>query len=254
MVYVEQYEVDLEVYKITLRFRQSIPSANKAQQNEEVDSSKTEKKSKAKEIKVSLSKKTITREVLSSSSKAKDPKPDTGKTKESSQSHAVKYDILTHLKRIFTPLSVYDALQMLGKLREAFVMPLMSLDLYKSCFKSVDVHTTKTLKFCVSCLAMIAFGEVDISLRSKFHNRPLYITGEVGGTTIVTGSAPNLLGNQDGPHLNSDITPMLGPLTKDRDFLPKIWQSLPYKMNIPKLQPVQNYSYKQPTGSMLYKQ
>ena len=33
---------------------------------------------------------------------------------------------------------------------------------------------------------------------------------------------------------------MPGPLSKDWDFLPKIWQSLPCKLNISKLQPVQN--------------
>ena len=38
----------------------------------------------------------------------------------------------------------------------------------------------------------------------------------------MIGPAPNLLGNRDRPRLNSDITPMPGPLTKDRDFLPKI--------------------------------
>ncbi|CAL9000408.1 unnamed protein product, partial [Prunus brigantina] len=158
---VEEYVVDIEVDEINLRSGRSIPSADEAQQNEEADSSKIEKKSKAKEIKVSLSKKIVAGEVPSSSSKAKDHKLDTVKAKESSQSHAVKYDILAHLKRIPAPLSVYDALQISIELREALVMALMSLDLYKSCFKSTDVHTTETSKFCASCLAAITFGEDD---------------------------------------------------------------------------------------------
>ncbi|KAI5338765.1 hypothetical protein L3X38_018037 [Prunus dulcis] len=137
-----------------------------------------------KEIKVSLSGKTVAWEVQSSSSKAKDPKTDTGKAKDPSQLHALKYDILAHLKRIPAPLSVYDALQMLRELREALVMALMSPDSYKSCFKLADVHTTETSKLCASCMAAITFGEDDFLLRSKSHNRPLYVTGEVGGTTI----------------------------------------------------------------------
>ncbi|CAB4283071.1 unnamed protein product [Prunus armeniaca] len=94
--------------------------ADKVQQNEETDSSKVKKKANEKEI--------------------KDPKPNTGKTKESSQSYAVKYDILAHLKHIPAPLSVYDTLQMSRELSKALVMALMSPDLYKSCFKSADVH------------------------------------------------------------------------------------------------------------------
>ncbi|KAI5316646.1 hypothetical protein L3X38_036353 [Prunus dulcis] len=198
MVSVGEYEVDTEVNEINLRSGRSIPSANKQQENEEADPFKTEKKSKAKEIKVSLSEKAVAREVPPSSSKAKDLKPDTSKTKEPSQSHALKYDILAHLKRIPAPLSVYDALQMSRELREALVMALKSPDLYKSCFKSVDVHTTETSKFCASCLAAITFGEDDFLLGSKFHNRPLYVTGEVGGTIINRilldcGSSVNLI-------------------------------------------------------------
>ncbi|KAI5313713.1 hypothetical protein L3X38_042889 [Prunus dulcis] len=96
------------------------------------------------------------------------------------------------------PLSVYDTLQMLRELTEALVMVLMSPDSYKSCFKSADVHTTESSKFCTSCLAAITFGEDDFLLESKSHNRPLYVTGEVGGTTINRilldcGSAVNLI-------------------------------------------------------------
>ncbi|XP_020410272.1 uncharacterized protein LOC109946528 [Prunus persica] len=198
MVSLEEYEVDTEVDEINLRSGRSIPSADKAQQNEEADPSKTEKKPKAKEIKVFLSGKTVAGEVPPSSPKAKDSKPDTSKAKEPSQSHIVKYDILAHLKRIPAPLSVYDALQMSRELREALVMALMNPNLYKSCFKSADVHTTETSKFCASCLAAITFGEDDLLLGSRFHNRPLYVTGEVGGTTINRilldcGSAVNII-------------------------------------------------------------
>ncbi|CAL2257471.1 unnamed protein product [Prunus armeniaca] len=178
---VEEYEVDTEVDEINLCSGQSISSADKAQQNEELIPLKPRR-----------------REVPLSSSKAKDPKSDTSKAKKSSQSHAIKYDILAHLKGILAPLSVYETLQMSRELREALVMALMSLDLYKSCFKSADVHTTETSKFCASCLVAITFGEDDLLLRSKFHNRPLYVTGEVGGTTISRilldcGSAVNIV-------------------------------------------------------------
>ncbi|CAL8087438.1 unnamed protein product [Prunus armeniaca] len=178
MVSVEEYEVDTEVDEINLH--------------------STEKKSKAKEIKVSTSEKTVAGDVPPSSSKAKDPKPDTSNTKESSQSCAIKYDILTHLKRILAPLSVYDALQMSRELREALVMALMSPDLYKSCFKLADVHRTETLRFCASCLATIYLCDDDFLLGSKFHNRPLYVTSEVGDMTINRflldcGSVVNLI-------------------------------------------------------------
>ncbi|CAB4263272.1 unnamed protein product [Prunus armeniaca] len=140
MVSVKEYEAGIEVDEITVCCSRNIPSVDKAQ----VDSPKTEKKSKVKEIKVSLSKKTVAGEVPPSSSKAKNPKRDTNKMKESSQSHVVKYDILAHLKCIPSPLSVFDALQMSREFRETLVMALMRPDLYKSCFISADVHTTKT--------------------------------------------------------------------------------------------------------------
>ncbi|CAL2256599.1 unnamed protein product [Prunus armeniaca] len=151
-----------------------------------------------KRLRSPCQKKTVAGEVSPSSSKAKDPKFDTRKAKESSQSHALKYDILAHLKPIPTPLSVYDALKMSRELREALVMASMSPDSYKSYFKSADAHTTETSKFCASCMVAITFGEDDFLLGSKSHNRPLYVTGEVGGTTINRilldcGSAVNLI-------------------------------------------------------------
>ncbi|KAI5351085.1 hypothetical protein L3X38_003976 [Prunus dulcis] len=79
MVSMEEYEVDTEVDEINLRSSRSIPFAGKAQQNGEVVSSKAEKKSKAKKIKASTSEKTTAGDVSPSSSKAKDPKPDTGR-------------------------------------------------------------------------------------------------------------------------------------------------------------------------------
>ncbi|RBM92040.1 hypothetical protein DRB12_29555, partial [Klebsiella pneumoniae] len=46
------------------------------------------------------------------------------------------------------------------------------------------------------------------------------------------GPAPNFLKTRDELFEISDITPMPGPLTKNRDFLPKFRQSLPYKLDI----------------------
>ncbi|CAL2271041.1 unnamed protein product [Prunus armeniaca] len=58
---MEEYEVDTKVDEINLCFDRSIPSADSAQQNEEADSFKTEKKSKGNEIKVSSSEKNCPR-------------------------------------------------------------------------------------------------------------------------------------------------------------------------------------------------
>ena len=48
----------------------------------------------------------------------------------------------------------------------------------------------------------------------------------------LKGPAPNFSKTRDEPFEIPDITPMPGPLTKDRDFLPKFRQSLPYKLDI----------------------
>lgn len=67
---------------------------------------------------------------------------------------------------VYLVLSIYYALQMSRKLKEALVMALMSPDLYKSCLKST--------KICTSCLLAITFDEDDSFRGSEFHNQPLY--------------------------------------------------------------------------------
>ncbi|CAB4316423.1 unnamed protein product [Prunus armeniaca] len=128
---MEEYEVDTKVDEINLCFDRSIPSADSAQQNEEADSFKTEKKSKGNEIKGKFHR--LPR-------KQKDPKPDTSKTKESSQSHATKDPKLDT-----APLNIYDALQMLRKLREALFgresYPIKNAPCYRDeCPKVVSLY------------------------------------------------------------------------------------------------------------------
>ncbi|KAI5335246.1 hypothetical protein L3X38_025379 [Prunus dulcis] len=48
----------------------------------------------------------------------------------------------------------------------------------------------------------------------------------------LKGPAPNFPKTRDKSFGIPDITPMPGPLTKDRDSLPKFRQSLPYKLDI----------------------
>ncbi|KAI5323156.1 hypothetical protein L3X38_032228 [Prunus dulcis] len=157
MVSVEEYEVDTEVDEITLRSGRSIPSTDKNQQNEEADSSKAKKKANEKRLRYPSRKRLL---------QGKFHRP----PKKRRTLSLIPVKQRSHLKSVPTSLSVYDALQMSRELSKAVVMALISPDLYKSCFKSADVHTTEILKFCASCLAAITFGEDDFLLGFKFSN------------------------------------------------------------------------------------
>lgn len=106
-----------------------------------------------------------------------------------------KSSILSHLQCIPTLFSVHDALHMSRELREALIEALLSQDLYKEDVTEVAMTSPRV---CASCRACITFTEEDLMLGHEYHNRPLYVTGLVGNTTINRilldcGSAVNLL-------------------------------------------------------------
>ncbi|KAM2162439.1 hypothetical protein ACFX1Q_040230 [Malus domestica] len=117
--------------------------------------------------------------------------------KEGKESQDGKYDIVDHLKRIPSLLSVYDALKMSKELREALITALTNPEVFETNFIFAEVDTT-SLKYCACYLASITFDENDLILGDEYHNRPLYVSGLVGDTSINRilldcGSAVNLL-------------------------------------------------------------
>jgi len=113
-------------------------------------------------------------------------------TKEDS----VQYDIVNHLKRIPSRLSIYDALQMSKNLRRALAQALLDPEDY---MVHVDHVTEKVSGHPdTSCMATVSFSDEDLQLGDQHHNRPLYIAGDIKNVTINRilldcGSAVNLL-------------------------------------------------------------
>lgn len=106
-------------------------------------------------------------------------------------------DIVGHLKRIPALLSVYDALPMSKELREALIMALKSLEVFKTNFELAEMATTSP-KYCACYLASIIFDEGDLVLGGEYHNRPPYVSGLVRSMSINQilldcGIAVNLL-------------------------------------------------------------
>ena len=76
-------------------------------------------------------------------------------------------------------------------------MALTNPEVFETSFKFAEVDTTSS-KDCACCLASITFDESDLILGDEYHNRPLYVSGLVGDTSINRilldcGSAVNLL-------------------------------------------------------------
>ncbi|KAM1786196.1 hypothetical protein ACFX12_039014 [Malus domestica] len=184
---------DDEVDEITLRSGQRIPSADKKEGKEVVDSVKHSDQSSARQVPVITTVEPAV-EISVSNTKASTSKRH---AKNVLQSQDGKYDIVDHLKRIPSLLSVYDALKMSKELREALITALTNPEVFETNFKFAEVDTTSP-KYYACCLASITFDESDLILGDEYHNRPLYVSGLVGDTSINRilldcGSAVNLL-------------------------------------------------------------
>jgi hypothetical protein len=132
-----------------------------------------------------------------------DPKPskkqdkvarDTSTEESMKNTSKVDYNILAHLKKIPSLLSVYNALMLSKELREAFIKALQTPETYEA--HLAEVHLTQISNF--EKLAQITFTKDDLMLGSFFHNRPLYVTGKfdqilVKRILIDPGAAVNLL-------------------------------------------------------------
>ncbi|KAM1083303.1 hypothetical protein ACFX19_022125 [Malus domestica] len=111
---------DNEVDAITLRSGQRIPSADKKEGKSTVDSVNHSDEPSAREVPITTTAEP-TVEISVSTTKASTSKRH---AKDVLQSQDGKYDIVDHLKRIPSLLSVYDALKMSKELREALIMAL----------------------------------------------------------------------------------------------------------------------------------
>ena len=107
---------------------------------------------------------------------------------------------MSHLKRILTCLSVYDAPQMSKELRRALIQALMDSDNCKDQVDPIEVDEvlSSPLNRCAACMTGITFFDEDLQLGFANHNRPLYVTGMIGDKRINRllldcGSTVNLL-------------------------------------------------------------
>ena len=162
-----------EVDQVTLRSGRQLPlpeSARKGKEKEtkpEGSSSLADAKEQSEERKIP------------SSSNGKRSSNDVGGTKEPKQnlstptpfqvcqgSHKdrVRYDVISHLKRIPARLSVYDALQMSKELRRALIQALMDPNDYKDQVDPIEVDEvlSSPLNRCATCMACITFTDVDM--------------------------------------------------------------------------------------------
>ena len=103
---------------------------------------------------------------------------------------SVKYDVISHLKKIPAMLSVYDALCLSSDLRNAFITALSFPEDYRVEVSQAEVKLSQTQS--------ITFNDEDLLLGNKKHNRPLLMFGEIEDLPINRimidgGSAINLL-------------------------------------------------------------
>ncbi|XP_066379775.1 uncharacterized protein [Miscanthus floridulus] len=103
---------------------------------------------------------------------------------------SVKYDVISHLKKIPAMLSVYDALCLSSDLRKAFITALSFPEDYRVEVSQAEVKLARAQS--------ITFSDEDLLLGNTKHNRPLFMLGEIDDLPINRimidgGSAINLL-------------------------------------------------------------
>ena len=89
---------------------------------------------------------------------------------------SVKYDVISHLKKIPAMLSVYDALCLSSDLRNAFITALSFPEDYRVEVSQAEVKLSQTQS--------ITFNDEDLLLGNKKHNRPLLMFGEIDDLPI----------------------------------------------------------------------
>jgi hypothetical protein len=104
----------------------------------------------------------------------------------------VDYNVVAHLKRILALLSVYDALLLVPELRQALIEALQKPEVY-------EIDMAKHNLLCNSVeFNQITFAEDDKELECDYHNRLLYIEGNIASAhlwriLIDPGSTVNIL-------------------------------------------------------------
>jgi hypothetical protein len=114
---------------------------------------------------------------------------------------SVKYDAISHLKKIPVMLSVYDDLCLSSELRNAFISALSFPKDYKVEASQAEIKDKVEVSQAEVKLPQtqsISFSDDDLLLGNKMHNRPLLMFGEIDDLPINRimidgGSAINLL-------------------------------------------------------------
>jgi hypothetical protein len=103
---------------------------------------------------------------------------------------SVKYDVIAHLKKIPTMLSVYDALCLSFDLHKAFITALSFPEDYRVEVSQAEIKPNRSDD--------MIFNDEDLLLGDKKHNRPLFMFGDIDDLPINRimvdgGSTINLL-------------------------------------------------------------
>jgi len=114
--------------------------------------------------KVALSSSSNSKGVTKDKHLTKDPRKDLPipipfQVHQGSHKERVRFDVISHIKRIPACLSIYDALQMPKELRRALIQALMDPDDYKDQVDPIEVDEvlSSPLNRCAACMAYITF-------------------------------------------------------------------------------------------------
>jgi hypothetical protein len=103
------------------------------------------------------------------------------KNPEKTRPTGEEYNVLAHLRKIPTLLSIFDALMMSQDLRGVLIQALQNPEKYKSYF--IEQNLQETL-FTAKRAACINFTDDDHLISPSYHNFLLYITENCGGQKI----------------------------------------------------------------------
>lgn len=104
----------------------------------------------------------------------------------------ISYDVMAHLKKIPSLLTVYDALRMLPKLRASMIYALTHPDEFAT-NDEIARASWQTVTREGLCMSTVTFEDTDRYSDDPNHNRPLFIIGSIDNqpmsSVMIDGSS-----------------------------------------------------------------
>ncbi|NAV33005.1 hypothetical protein EE071_28370, partial [Klebsiella pneumoniae] len=115
--------------------------------------------------------------------------------------------MLAHLRKLLAKLSIYDALILSKEMKEALIKALLYPEIYLAQLMATEQH--KALYF--KEVLRVTFSNEDMLLGTSDHNRPLYITVNVGNmrlsrVLVDPGASVNIMNIKTLAHLKVDLS------------------------------------------------